>query len=238
MTHEGSELSEEDLKQLKQYWYNRWKEGFSWLDMANTLKTSADTIHEELLAADQRFIQNIWKNSEVKQDEEGIKVRTKGDILSYGDSEMGLYPMYMSQVGYALENLFKGIIICGMWLDNPKSIDGLNDFQALFFPIKGNTTQRPITIKTHDLIALLTAKDISLKFGEEKKKVLIKLIDFILWGGRYPVPLKLDTGDPIFMRVMAPYDEPEEHEMIEKIYQTAKTELARLSALQRDRRPD
>jgi hypothetical protein len=226
-------MSDEDLKR---YWYNRWKDGFSWLDMAGTLKTGADMIHEEFLKANQSFLQNFWSKSEVKREGDTIKVDCKANFLSLGDSKMGLYPMYMSQAGYALENLFKGIIITGMWLTNPCSIDDVDNFLTLKFPVKGSTTQT-MPAKTHELNTLLGASDMCLRFKKEDRMILKKIEDFILWGGRYPIPLKFDTLDPIFMRVMAPFDEPEEHEAIEKIYLVAKQELSRLSALQRDQRP-
>lgn len=227
-------ITEEEPADLKQYWYNRWKEGFSWLEMANTLKASADTMHKEFLAANQRFLQKFWNDSDVKLSEDRIEVKSKGDFLSYGDSEMGFYPVYMSQSGYALENLFKGIIICRMWLNDPKSIDEVSDFKALSAPIKGST--KPMAINTHDLIPLLTAANIGSQFSKRDRKVLIKLVGFILWGGRYPIPLEFDTGVPLFMRVMAPYDEPEEHDIIEKIYKIAKSELETLAREQRDKR--
>lgn len=228
-----TKMTKEELNDLKQYWYNRWKVGFSWLEMANTLKTSADTLHKEFLGANERFLKNLWENSEVKTEKGHIKIESKGVFSSYRDSKMELYPVYMSQIGYALENLFKGIIISRNWLNDPKSIDDVGDFQKLEVPIKGST--KPISIDTHDLIPLHTAADLGSRFDKGDRKVLIKLVNFILWGGRYPIPLKYDTGEPLFMRVMAPYNEPGEHEIIEKLYHIAKTELEKLAMEQRDK---
>jgi hypothetical protein len=228
-----TKMTEEELQKLKKFWYNRWKDSYSWLEMANTLKTSADNIHDMFLDATNGFIQRIWENAEANP--EGNKIKIKGNLFSYGSPEMKLYPVYMSQAGYALENLFKGIIISGMWLNNSQSIDGINNFIDLRVPVKGGANQ-PMPLNIHLLNDLLAARDIHLNFGKTDRKILKKLTDFILWGGRYPIPLQFDTGAPIFMRVTSPYNEPEEHEIIENIYDIAKKELDKLAEEQRDKR--
>jgi hypothetical protein len=234
MTNGETAANEE---RLKRYWYNRWKEGFSWLDMAKTLRTSGHTIRDDFLAAQQRFLQNLWETAKVSGEGYTLEIKGTIGISSYRDSKMDLYPMYMSQAGYALENLFKGIIISGMWLNDPQSIDVVDDFKTLRVPVKGSATQK-MPLNIHDLNDLLAAKDMPLKFSDEERKVMRKLKDFILWGGRYPVPIEFDTGDPTYLRVMPPIDESNENEIIEKIYRVAAAELARLSNLQRDRRPE
>jgi hypothetical protein len=234
MINKDAATNDEDLKH---YWYNRWKDGFSWLDMANTLRISGLTLRDDFLAAQQRFLQNIWDAASVSREGQTIKIRSTRDILSYRDPKMDLYRAYMSQNGYAIENLFKGIIICGMWLSNPQSIDSVVDFKTLRVPVRGSATQK-MPLKTHDLNDLLAAKDMTLTFSNEERKVMRKLTDFILWGGRYPVPIEFDTGDPTFLRVMSPIDESHEHEILEKIYRVTAEELTRLSDLQRDRRPE
>lgn len=234
MTTEEEMTREEREEDLKQYWYNRWKEGFSWLEMASILKTSADTLHNEFNEANKKFLQRVFGDSIVKKVNDGMEFRLERDLLSYHDSKMDFYPIYMSQIGYALENLFKGIIICRMWLSDPKSIDDVGDFKTLRVPIRGST--EPISINTHDLIPLHTAAMISSKFDKNNRIILIKLVDFIKWGGRYPIPLELDTGDPLFMRVIAPYDEPEEHKAIERMYNISKKELETLSREQETQR--
>jgi hypothetical protein len=222
-----------DEEDLKRYWYNRWKYGFSWFEMANTLKTGAYNTHDVFLVAVQRFLKDFWENAEVKK--EGDTLQIKGDLsLTPPDPEMDMYRVYMGQAGSAIENLLKGIIICGMWLDKPESIDGVDDFKMLSFPVKGS--DQTMTIKKHDLIALLSAKNMSLTFSDEEKEILKKLSHFIIWASRFTSSVKYDSKDePSFMKTMAPYDEPHEHEVIDKIYQKAKAELFRLSSLQRDK---
>jgi len=123
-----------------------------------------------------------------------------------------------------------------MWLDDPQSIDGVDDFKKLSFPVKGCATQI-MSIKTHNLIDLLSAKDMGLTFGDEEKKMLKKLSDFVKWVGRYPSNVKYDAMDePTFKKAMSPIDESHEHEVIDKIYRSAAEELFRLSRLQMDKR--
>jgi len=56
MAKKKAATAEEDLKRD---WYNRWKEGFSWFDMANTLRTSAYIIRAVFLSAKQDAEQDL-----------------------------------------------------------------------------------------------------------------------------------------------------------------------------------
>jgi hypothetical protein len=118
-----------------------------------------------------------------------------------------------------------------MWLDDAHSVDTVVDFEKLQVPVKGSITQT-MPIKHHGLIDLLAARNMSLTFGKEEKEVMQKLNDFVLWGGRYPSPKTYDTN---FRVTAPPINEPDEHEIIDKMYRIAATELDRLSCLQRDR---
>jgi len=72
----------------------------------------------------------------------------------------------------------------------------------------------------------------NLTFIKEDKKILQKLNEFVLWGGRYPSPKKYDTN---FRRTSPTMNETDEHEIIDKIYRMARTELDILSRQQWDR---
>jgi len=169
MAKNETATAEEDLKR---YWYSRWKEGFEWLTMARTLRATSDNIRGVFLAAEQRFLRDFWEKAEVKR--EGDAIHIKRDFPpGPPDPEMDMYRVYMGQAGYAIENLLKGIIISGMWLDDPQSIDGVDDFKKLSFPLKGSATH-PTHIKTHELVDLLSAKNMNLTFGTEEKKIMKK----------------------------------------------------------------
>jgi len=120
--------NEEDEEAERSYWYNRWKQGFSWLEVANTLIKAAYNTRDFAIADVNNF------NPELTRIPDGWY----------------LYLVYMLLAGYAMENLFKGIIICGMWLDDANSVDVFGDFEKLQFPVKGSTTQT-MPIKQHAL---------------------------------------------------------------------------------------
>ncbi len=128
-----------------------------------------------------------------------------------------------------MKNLFKGIVVCGMWLDDHNSVDAISDFEKLSAPVKGSTKQTT-PIDKHGLVYLLAAKNMSLTFGKEKD-MMRKLDDFVYWSGRYPSPKKYDTS---FRQISPSLNEPNEHEIIDKMYHTAAAELDRLSNLQRE----
>jgi hypothetical protein len=200
----------------KDFWHNRWKKGASWLEMANTLIKAAYNTRDFGEANTERFIKT-WAAKGLRQ-----SVRRELTCLPDG---WDLYPVYMLLAGYALENLFKGIIISGMWLDDDNSVDSIDDFENLSAPLKGSTTQT-MTIKKHGLIDLLAAKNMSLTFGKEEKEVMQKLNDFVLWGGRYPSPKNYKTN---FQQIPPSLNEPNEQEIIYKMYHKAAAELDRLS---------
>ena len=85
--------------------------------------------------------------------EKGLRQSPEKALTGLPDG-LGLYPVYMLLAGYALENLFKGIIICGMWLEDHNSIDSIKDFEKLQVLVKGSITQT-MPIKQHDLICCL-----------------------------------------------------------------------------------
>jgi hypothetical protein len=195
-------LTAAEIKALKRHWYNRWKDGFEWLTMAETLRATANNIRGTFLAAEQRFFQDIYENAEIKIDEDTIHIKRNFAPVP-PDPEMDMYRVYMGQAGYAIENLLKGIIISGMWLDDPKSIDDVDDFRNLSFPLK-KSTDKPKSMKTHDIVNnLLDAKNLNLTFEPEEEKVMRKLTHFIKWGGRYTSPVVYDENDePTFMKTI------------------------------------
>jgi hypothetical protein len=141
---------------------------------------------------------------------------------------MQMFPVYMLLAGYSIENLFKGIIICKTWLDDPDVLN-VDDFEDIRVPTKGNGL--PMSLKTHNLRELLEARAMTLSFEDNKKAVMGHLTEYIEWGGKYPVSLEfyrhyirtngvVDTGYRPF-------------EVIELIYEKSRSELNRLYELQR-----
>ncbi|MFC1498958.1 hypothetical protein ACFLS1_10895 [Verrucomicrobiota bacterium] len=82
---------------------------------------------------------------------------------------------YMMLVAYALENLFKGIIVA----------DNRDSFMA------GIESKFPEDLKSHKLLDL--AEKAGLSTDDNDKDYLGRLSRMSVWEGRYPVPLNADN---------------------------------------------
>jgi hypothetical protein len=99
----SEKLPFKSLKEYEEYTYRyRMIRGFYWHDTAIMLKTAADKILAAHIDACNHYL-NSWNSRDGKP-------ITDEDILLRRDRE--LFPVYMLLMGYALENLIKGIIIC------------------------------------------------------------------------------------------------------------------------------
>jgi hypothetical protein len=141
---------------------------------------------------------------------------------------MELYPIYMLLAGYALENAFKGVIICGTWLYDHRCIR-LDDFADLRVPVKNDV--QCIQIDKHGLSRLLRARAMTLEFSPDEKKVMAELDMHVLWGGRYPIPKRYELDKPFQVQPMVPFEE--HYKIIDRIYDEATKELNLLISLQR-----
>ncbi len=100
-----------------------------------------------------------------------------------------------------MENIFRGIIICNMWLNDPKSVDVPN-FEDLRAPIRGST-DKMILIK-HGLRRLLDTEAMTIAFSDDEKAMMDTLDEFITWAGRYPTPKKYETSVELFFKKSGP----------------------------------
>jgi hypothetical protein len=207
-----------DIEDLTWLYRGIWQAGSYWSEEACILKRAADKIRTACVDARQH-----WEE-EIKQSEPLPPVV----ILNRKGTDMEPYPVYMMLTGYALENAFKGIIICGTWLYNNKCIR-VNNFTDLRVPKKNDIQCMPID--NHGLSKLLDAKAMILTFEPEEKKVMAELDECVWWGGRYPVPKKYASRKSFFAPYMVPFEEP--YPIIDRIYDKAMNELAILIELQR-----
>jgi hypothetical protein len=171
-------LSKKDKIQIGR---DRWKLGRNWLYTAKMLKTAADKILIDYLAACERF------------------PVIRGGAVS-DDPDLDLYCPYMLLMGYALENILKGMIICESGIRNDPSFcgaDHLKNFKVVFVD-----RENPSTVaEGHDFLHLFKAKVICEWCAEtfndaEMERALHLLHDAVMWSGRYPSPKKYDpTGD-------------------------------------------
>jgi len=105
---------------------------------------------------------------------EGIAKLEGQELQDHEDAELG--SIYLLLMGYAIENLIKGILMLR---------------HKEYFKPTGEIT----SIGTHKLVSLCQQCGIQL-LGEEST-LLDKLIKYIRWAGRYPVPLKTKEMLPI-----------------------------------------
>jgi hypothetical protein len=171
------ELAPEEFERINRFWYDTsWQIGFNWLYEAVGLKTAADNILTDYLTADERCYTLLSR-----------------DITEYSralddDINLRLHPVYLLLAGYALENIFKGIIICRAYLKNPQSIDKKNF---------GETN-----LAHHGLIGFVDGTkflgetiDLGLKFNDEEREVMKTLDWVVTWGGRYPISKWYKSND-------------------------------------------
>ena len=216
-------ISVTKTEKMKNY-QSHWQLGRHWLYTAKMLKTAADKIRIDYQAAYQRF-----------------PVIREGII--FDDPDLDLYCPYMLLMGYALENIFKGIIICESGINDPnfKNEDHLNKFTVNFIDNKKNPTSNLIE---HDLLRLLNAEVINKwcteTFNDPEKKVMDLLHNAVIWSGRYPSPKKYDPSgddseqpnkartkdDSLSFHCLEPIDTPSE--TVEIIYDKAMQKLIEL----------
>jgi hypothetical protein len=146
--------------------------------------------------------------------------------------DLDQYPIARLLIGYALENIFRGIIITKMWLDDPKSVD-IADFEELRVPDKGGAQTMRIMEVGHHLSGLLAARAMTIQFTDAEKDMMDTLEDFIVWAGRYATSKKCDPIDPHGLKRFEPIEYT--HQTVDSLYQKAMEELIRLCRLQGDK---
>ncbi len=138
---------------------------------------------------------------------------------SYED--LSLFKAYMLLSGIAIENLVKGILVC-----RDPSIVGNDKVDKVKW--KGSS-------HGHDLAEL--AKQTGIPFTLEEKGLFRRLSAFVVWGGRYPIPIKSSDmvqrtkyrGQSIRLNTFISSDP----DLIRKVFEKASTilETERLSTL-------
>jgi hypothetical protein len=205
--------------------YNGWQNGANWYNMAKALKKASDKIREAYLVA----YRNVDIGKQVHPVPGGFKVNIDTTKLDIDDLDQ--YPVAMLLMGYAMENIFKGIIVCGMWLEDPKSVD-MADFDELDVPVKGST--QTMHLMEHGLRRLLDSKAMmNIKFDDPEKDMMDTLDIFIRWGGRYATPKEYDPADPLGLKRLEPIEYP--YQALDSLYVKSMEELIKLCKLQGDK---
>ena len=133
--------------------------------------------------------------------------------------------MYLMLMGYALENLAKGIILSKSYdahLIAPEYCEKeLRDWK---FELKNGNKWG---IKTHNLDKLYEAKDLGFNVSASDVNILKAMSAYTQWKGRYSVPLDIDD---------LPLSEPSFEDManaVKDIYETAMAEAESSESLRK-----
>lgn len=163
--------------------FSSWQNGANWYHEAKALKKAHDKIRETYLVAYNTL--NLGKHT----DASGTVVTV--DLTRLHIDDIDQYPISMLLLGYAMENIFRGILICDKWLKDPESIT-VTDFADLTVPAHGTD----LPLMRHGLRRLLAADGMNIRFSDEEKKMMDYLDKYITWAGRYATPKEIDPADP------------------------------------------
>lgn len=155
-------------------------------------------------------------------------VEIKVDLTKLDIDDIDQYRVSMLLMGYCLENIFKGIIVVGTWLDCPRCLE-VDDFNKLYVPMNG--CGPCMHIDSHELRNLLQTKAMKkITLSSEQKKMMDTLIKYIKWAGRYPMPKTQDEIDSMRWAAIEPIKSP--YPILDSIYDRSMNELIRVCKLQ------
>jgi hypothetical protein len=180
------------------------------------------------IAADR--IYDVWEDAcklKTSRFFEGTNVRDDSYLLTRREMEM--FPIYMLLMGYAFENLIKGIIICKMWLRDPNSVEKAS-LGKLKFTRKYGRGEYDIT--THDFDRLLEAEVLDIVPSDPEKDLLRELQECVIWGGKYPTPKEVKPNETFSLRTGVIVMDYERSKLIKDLYSKWRTELIGLISMQ------
>lgn len=203
--------------------FTGWQNGTVWFNRAITLKEAADMVREAYLKG-YNHVDRLVKDS--VRSREVLHVTAGRDFR-----DIDKYSVFMMLMGYSMENLFRGIIICGEWLEDPDSIDAIVNYNEFKAHTKGSE-EANLSLMSHGLRRLLGARHMNITFTDEEKSMMDDLDGFITWKGRYPVPKEYSSDDPKglkdFIEVLQPINPSYPYQVIDYLYVKSMEELANL----------
>ena len=172
---------------------------------------------DDLLSASEKLkpgLRTYWAAAEENLKEEYLN---KGNY-SKPKKKQGRYlqAIYSMLVAYAIENLYKAILI----LQNKKQYE-----QDI---VREESLPRELKTPRHDLVKLV--RKLNLNIDTDEINLLLRLSRNSHWQGRYPVPAKakdlknvvMHDGIPHFVAFLAPSDFPKIESLISRIKQHIK----------------
>lgn len=201
------------IERTHEHYHNTWINGQYWEKEASVLKAAADRILDAWLKACEIYTSYHFKN-------------INDSIYILCEDEIQMFPTYMLLMGYALENIIKGIIITKMSLSDPDSIKTKN-FGELKFCLKNGTNR---DIKTHHFTKdLLEAKVIDILSSDREKELFNEIEACVIWGGKYPTPKELRLNKHFVSPTGAITMSTRKPEEIKALYKKWSTELHKLN---------
>jgi hypothetical protein len=147
----------------------RW--AISWKSASMTLKYAADRLYNHYNDGQNRISMRLLEEFEKSERKAGSRtLKLEGqELIDYRDG--GLISVYFLLIGYAIENLLKGILM----IKHPE----------YFKP-----DQKIVDIQSHDLVGL--TKRCKIVLQQEETVLLTKLTTYVVWQGKYAIPLRSD----------------------------------------------
>lgn len=147
----------------------------SWKRKAARLKYAADRLFDLYDKSRTRFLERFTEEAESGKGPVEAWHAAPESELGKEIADIGLLTEYCVLMGYAIENLLKGILMGA----HPE-----------YFKPDAKITD----VRSHNLISL--CKRCSLPFTSDEEDLLKRLTEHIEWVGKYPVPLEVSMMYP------------------------------------------
>ncbi|MFC1932231.1 hypothetical protein ACFLXU_01190 [Chloroflexota bacterium] len=177
---------------------------------------------DDLLAAAGELepsIKTYWTISKENLEAEQEDVREGRDRRPWKEAGPYLQAIYSMLVAYAIENLYKTILI----------LQNKNQYKQDIIRERG--LPRELKTQKHNLLDLVNK--LKLNINEDEKNILLRLSRNSYWQGRYPVPTKakdlnsvvVSDGIPHFVAFLSPNDFPKIKSLISRIKEHIKDNI-------------
>ena len=158
-----------------------------WFNTAERLKYSAELLYS--------ILADLMTNEE-RQDEVDLR-----------ENQLALFDSYMMLMGFALENLIKGVSIKA-YTSNGIVIDEYDQISKKVWKVKNG----------HDIIQIASLCHFSL--NEEEHNLLQRCKTFAVWAGRYHLPKFKSEYDDAFANERL-HTKPEDKQIIDNLFKRA-----------------
>jgi hypothetical protein len=165
------------LQKRKQSPYMKWLRESGQLELFDIMKSSLNGNFEKVAADPRAWLHSASRLKRAAQTLAALGIQSDAEMLHKRPRArkpvfIRLFPVWMMLNGMALESVTKGVLV----LQDPK----IRTTEPRFFG--------------HDLFWLLETAKVGL--DQYEQDLVGRLIDCVIWAGRYPVPKTQDTYYP------------------------------------------